>query len=378
MIDSHQDQFGPLLSIYSGPIIKWCQSLTSIAKQILLKEVGLKVQRTRFEFQGHTYPIKISAFRDLRSHPKGQVLGQFCPNALSMTFNYDLLYFQSREFQENIIRHELAHYLCFILFGQHIQHHGKEFRELCQRFRWGPEVYRASTQIQIGQKQRKVRAKIDKLLSLGQSTNPNEAKLAIEKATRLMDSFQVNIGNESFEKETDHAPEFVVLRLDRSRRMKAIWKFIAPILDEYQALCTFHYGHGSVFFEALCPLELYQQIHEIYCFLQDSMQGQWETYRRTHGLKGATQKASFFRGFQLGMISEIRTGRKKYSKEHIQALVKANKEIEVMHTKVYGKSGTRQTQQRLDLKSQSLGIQSGKRHSHKRPRSKQVLLNLLS
>ena len=59
------------------------------------------------------------------------MLGYFDSNFYELGF-HECLMQSSREQLSNVIRHELAHYMTFINYGEAVQPHGAEFRAFCQ------------------------------------------------------------------------------------------------------------------------------------------------------------------------------------------------------------------------------------------------------
>ena len=144
--------------------------------------MNLSFERKRLLFNGYYYPLSFVVFE----HPT--ILGQYIPNNYQIQINKYLIYKSSEEELTNIIRHEICHYLCHIKHGQEIKSHGIEFRQTCEQFGYGKEVY--SSTIELGKdllnsKNNKVFEKIKKLFKLASSENPHEAQLATVKANDL-------------------------------------------------------------------------------------------------------------------------------------------------------------------------------------------------
>ena len=132
--------------LYSKTLEAFRKNIKRKFRQILLNEccpLNIKVLQKRFEFRGYYYPIEVITFE------RDQVLGYFDSSYFTIGIHRNLVLLgeQESETLNNIIRHEIAHYLCFILYGRQIQDHGKEYRDLCRQFKWGEEVYSAKLKV---------------------------------------------------------------------------------------------------------------------------------------------------------------------------------------------------------------------------------------
>ena len=131
--------------VYSKKIIQFVNEIKFTIKDVLSREVGLKVAGDRFydRRQESSYPIKVVIYNNK------SMLGYFDSNFYELGFHECLMH-SSREQLHNVIRHELAHYITFINYGDTVQPHGAEFRAFCQRMGWGEEVYKATTCLEDG------------------------------------------------------------------------------------------------------------------------------------------------------------------------------------------------------------------------------------
>ena len=118
-------------------------------------------------------------------------LGFFDPSTMTLGLSKRLMYEANDGTIANVVRHELAHCMLFLKGGDG-KSHGGEFRDFCRAHGWGEEVYRASADV-AGENERYVQpshdklvARIKKILSLGSSPNPHEAKAAMLKANELL------------------------------------------------------------------------------------------------------------------------------------------------------------------------------------------------
>ena len=178
--------------IYSKKIIKFINEIKSHVREILTRELALKVFGERFydKFQRASYPISIVIYNDKR------MLGYFDPNFYELGFHEQLMQVNKQQ-QINIIRHELAHYLVFINEGYSNRVHSPEFRAFCMSVGWGEEVYRATFMLDahddVAGEKNGIFRKIQKLMALSSSSNANEAEQAMIKSAAAFAEAQYRI-----------------------------------------------------------------------------------------------------------------------------------------------------------------------------------------
>ena len=161
--------------IYSQAIVEFLGLAKSLAKQILRDEMHISVKRERFTLNGYSYPIDIAVF-------EGEAwFGYFDPNFCEIGLN-KLFIYQKEELVDTL-RHELAHYICWIRHRDIT--HSATFRDLCKACGWGKDVF-ASRKAPAEPLSDAVSSKIEKLLALANSSNPHEAEAALLKANQLL------------------------------------------------------------------------------------------------------------------------------------------------------------------------------------------------
>ena len=126
-------------------------SLKITYKKILQDELKCSVSKNFFKFQDNFYPIKIKFAINVieKNRP---IIGSFNPHNLTITLNYH--YYQQLNHLEqlNLIRHELAHYIDYILRGHTGQDHDAYFHQLCLSYGWDKNVYAATIDTSLLQK----------------------------------------------------------------------------------------------------------------------------------------------------------------------------------------------------------------------------------
>jgi len=131
-----------IMRLYSKTIETFLTRVRATTRMILKEEMSLDVQKSRVLYNKILYPLNIIVFEDQSR------LGYFDTRTYELGLSKKLMYLAYEEVLCNIIRHELAHFLCHIKFGNRVVH-GEEFHELCRSFGWGAEVYGAYANLEL-------------------------------------------------------------------------------------------------------------------------------------------------------------------------------------------------------------------------------------
>ena len=321
--------------LYSDTILAFLQKARERAKTILKDEVGLRVRGSRFFYNGYSYPLVILLFEDDRK------LGYFDPNFYEIGLNKEVML---RDDLDDIIRHELAHYITWIIHGP-VRDHGKEFHDICRQYGWNKEISLA-TSIAAPQQSR-IASKIKKLLSLASSANRFEAEQATVKANELL--MKHNIDHLSEES------EMRVRRLITSKRASAKLQSIATILRTFLVYPVLNRGQESVSLEVFGVRENIEVAEYVAHFLDREFDSLW----KESGLKGAASKNSFFRGIADGYCKRAPSqehGLIKVENALMHALPMAYPHLSSKYTKYrHCKDGSRLGQ----MRGKSLTIKEG-------------------
>src|SRR6476620_1342016 len=162
--------------IYDETSLAFIQKSEIVLKEILEK-CGITVGKSRFLFENYWFPINVVVF-------EGKELGHFNAPYLQIGLNRKLVYLAKDSVLRDILKHELAHYLTYILFKE-VRPHGPEFRSVCERFGFPSEVADATMNLDESNLSKegdivseRIVEKVKKLLMLAQSSNAHEAELA--------------------------------------------------------------------------------------------------------------------------------------------------------------------------------------------------------
>lgn len=318
--------------VYSKKIIRFIQEIKKAAKEILAKEVGLKVSGERFyDFRNSfSYPLVVVVYNNK------SMLGYFNPDFYEMGFHESLMHV-SRDQLHNIIRHELGHYLTFILHGPFAQAHGNEFKGLCQRFGWSEEVSRATVCLEGAQEaaqkeESTVLRKVQKLLALSTSSNKNEAELAMIKSQQLL--LKHNLDIKFIEQEEEE--KVYLKRILEQKKENAKMRSIGRILETFFVNTIIHRGSDYTYLEIVGTAVNLEIAEYVAAFLDKELDKQWDETRKEHlYLKGIIAKNSFFEGVAKGYCLKIGELNKQHDEPTCQSLMVIEKQLNEAKEMVY-------------------------------------------
>lgn len=303
--------------VYSKKIIQFIQEIKRTIKDVLSKELHLKVGHGRFydRSQRATYPIHVVIYNNK------SMLGYFDPQFYELGFHECLMH-TSRNQLHNVIRHELAHYITFINSGAPAQPHPPEFRAFCQQMGWGEEVYRAATCLEGAEEaseieESSVLRKVQKLMALATSSNKHEAELAMIKSQQLL--LKHNI--ESSYLGGDEDDKVFLKRIMKQKRESAKMRCIAKILETFFVSIVFSRAKDFTYLEILgsaVNIEIAEYVADV---LQRELEHLWNEAQKQANLKGAIAKNSFFLGIAKGYCNKIQALKRDYSSDITKALM---------------------------------------------------------
>jgi Protein of unknown function (DUF2786)/SprT-like family len=341
--------------VYSKKIITLINEIKNCVKNILIKEVGVKVLGDRFYDLKASYPINVLIYNNRA------LLGYFDPNFYELGFNECLMY-ASKEQLHNVIRHELAHYFTFIHFGAAIQPHGVEFNAFCQQMRWGEQVCRAAICLEemenvSNMEKSTVFRKIQKLMALATSSNQNEAEQALIKSQQLLLKHNIEsdyIGGEEEEK-------MYLKRVMKQKRLSAKMRAIAVILRTFFVNIVYGRSEEGIHLEILgnaVNIEIAEYVSEVLDFELDSL---WNQVQQTVGLRGVTAKNSFFLGLAHGYCNKVQSLKREFNNDVTNALMVIEKKLIDAKNMVYKNLSSSKSSGNYCPESGSLGEEMGRK-----------------
>ncbi len=340
--------------VYSKKIIQFVDEIKRAVKDVLAKEVRLKVGRERFcDYGGWTsYPIKVVVFNNKA------MLGYFEADFFELGFHECLMH-ASREQLMNVIRHEVGHYLTFIKHGAGVQAHGGEFRAFCEQMVWGEEVYRATLcleggQNRVGVEESGVFRKVQKLMALSTSSNKNEAEQAMIKSQQLL--LKHNIESTFVEEEE----KVFLKRILKQRREDAKMRSIARILETFFVSTVYSRAGDFTYLEILGSAVNVEIAEYVASVLQVELENLWEKVGREAGLKGMIAKNSFFLGIAKGYCNKIQALKRDYGSDVANALMVIEKKLVDARAMAYDRLSSSRSSGSHCRESSALGEKMGR------------------
>lgn len=261
-----------------------------MAKVILRDEMNLTMAKKRVLFKNTYYPLNFIVFEN------DKMLGSYDPIIYQIGLNKGLMFEHDNQTIKNILRHELAHFFTHINFGVKAQAHGVEFRSVFELFNWDKSF--SKSQIDLSKllsqttHENKVLQKIKKLLSLANSPNENEARLATKKANELI----IKHNLQSLQPEEEH--ESYVSRVLHFKRKNPKHDGIYEIIKNFHVYPVFNQGSGGGYLEVVGSKTNVQIAEYVVQYLDQSIDAIWsETKKENKSLKGVVAKNSFIRSF---------------------------------------------------------------------------------
>lgn len=333
------------MKIFSEQTLQFAKTAEQDLKRILKDEVGLECRRTRFIWKGYTYPIHVVIFESTSQW------GWFDPHTYQIGLNYKLQQVD-RKTVLDILRHELAHYLCFLKYADAITPHGVRFKEMCESYGWDQCVAKASLQLDHTQFKQphdsntKIIKRIQSLLKLAQSENPHEAQLATLKANQLI----IKHSLEHFTEETWSLYAQTVLS---AKRKNAKISAVYDILKHFIVSPIFIYGKGEVRLEVSGSKDNVELASYVASFLDQELERLWIAQTE---LKGAKAKNAFFLGIAKGYDEKVN---QKLNEVENKALIKLNHQLQLNVKKAYRNLSYTSSSQSRDEEAYGVGKEQG-------------------
>lgn len=339
--------------VYSQNIGRFLHKAKRLAKEILAQEVGLRVVGDRFynDRESASYPLSIVLYNNKK------MLGYFDSDFFEIGLHECLM--GAREEQlKNLLRHELAHYVTFMTYGNYVQAHGSEFRLFCQERGWGEAVYKATTCLDDGgeviQSDSSLLRKVQKLMALSTSNNRHEAEQALIKAQQLLLKYNLEPSFSDAEEE-----RIYLKRILKRKREDGQMRAIAKILETFFVNTVYRRSQGFIVLEILGNRVNIEIADYVADFLQRELDQLWKATQKEHPhLKGQVAKNSFYTGLAKGYCHKVQALNQDYS---VHALMVIEKKLADAKALVYKRlSSSRSTRSHCSL-SAHLGENLGRK-----------------
>lgn len=270
-----------------------------------LKQLYVEFDNICFQFRLKLRKPVIE-IRDLKSQ-----WGQWDPLHRTLSLSRHLIQAHSWQHVQGVFKHELAHlYVTEVMGGD--SGHGSEFQRACDALGLADE-YRGSG-LDLGEPLRTwqevsevpeeeaiVLRKVEKLLAMTESSNENEAFLAMARVQELIGKYNLEAAlNRKKNRYVSLVINHKKQKIDRLQRM------IGGILTGYYfvdiVFSDLYDAQQNVTHKTMEILGTEQNVlmaEYVYGFLRQQTNSLWENYRTHHSLKGAAPKMSF----QVGVIA---------------------------------------------------------------------------
>lgn len=289
--------------LHSNTISAFISRVRLSVREIVNLEMGLKMDRSRILYKRILYPLNVVVFED------NTRLGYFDSRTYELGLSKKLMTHAHDEVLKNVIRHELAHFMCYLLHGPQVLH-GEEFHRVCREFGWGPEVYSAYANIDLenskvvsgSEKSERLLERLKKLLALASSDNIHERELATLKANQLLLEHNLELGQSQATTED----VVYVKRVLEATRKSAKHMVIYEILKTFFVSPVFNHGRGIFYLEVIGDKISVELADYVAHFLDHELEVIWkEAQKENPKLKGVSSKNSFFKGVSKGYIEKI-------------------------------------------------------------------------
>lgn len=343
--------------LYSKTIQSFISRLLTYSKEILEEEVGAKFFRTRFLYNKYYYPLNFVVFE------KKNTLGYFEAGTYRIGINKSLMYQAKEKVLKDILRHEIAHYLCHIHYPNAPHPHGEEFHTICRKFKWSEEVSDAKIELMETNEQiagdlrsEEMMEKVKKLLTLASSDNPHEAELATLKANQLILKHNLQFLDSS----TSFEDTLYTSRVYTSPRNNAKMQAVYEILKQFVVYPVFNYGKEEVYLEVSGSKMNVEIAEYVSTFLERELENLWLHNKNAHGLSGKIAKNSFFLGVSQGY--KQKQDEFKNAQEPItqKQLVKLEAELYEQVREFYPRLSSIASDRKQDVQSLLKGTLAGK------------------
>lgn len=345
--------------VYSKKIARFIETIKSVIKEILSKELRLKVLKERFydAFQFNHYPINVVIYNNK------SMLGYFDAEFYELGF-HERLMFVNKDQLHTIIRHELAHYMTFLKHGYSDKPHGLAFKTFCQSVGWGDEISAATICLEevdhsCSAEMSSTFRKVQKLMALAASRNPHEAELAMIKSQQLL--LKHNVDKEYIERvDEDDDDKIFLKRILKQKKANAKMQSIARILNTFFVNTVYNHSGDFTYLEivgSLVNLEIAEYVANV---LQHELDWLWEQAKQQHyNLKGLVAKNSFFLGIARGYCNKIEALKTSYGTDVNNALIIIEKKLVDAQALIYSNLTKTRSSRKYCPNSSALGERVG-------------------
>lgn len=308
-----------------------------------LEEAWLK--QLYVEFESITFQFRLNLrkpvfeIRDMKSQ-----WGQWDPLTRTISISRSLIQAHGWQHVLGVLKHELAHmFVSEVLQGD--ASHGPDFHRACEIL-GVPEEYRGAgldlgeplrtwqEMSEVPEEDAVVLRKVEKLLAMAESTNENEAFLAMARVQELIHKYNL-------ERVLHRKKNRYVSLLINHRRQKVdrLQRMIAGLLTGYYfvdvVFSDLYDPQQNVVHKTMEVLGTEQNVYMaeyVYGFLRQQSESLWDQYRQKNALKGAAPKMSFQTGVVAGFkrkLDQMEKSARRGASAQASAIEHAREDLDV-------------------------------------------------
>lgn len=314
--------------VYNKRIITFRNHLIALAKEIFETEMKISFSGRRFHYNGYSYPLTIVVFSD------AQKVGYCLPDLFEIGIHQSLIS-KGDAICRDVLRHEIAHLMTHIEYGE-CPAHGAEFKATCREYGWPEEVSLAQLDMSY---EKQIESKVEKLLSLSESSNPNEALAALKKAQELIDKYSLSPHDEE---------AWIVRRILHTHKLTQKYHTIATILRHFAVVPSFSKGSDGTYLQIFGEEEHVKSAEYIAHFLVRELEVLWNAHT---GPRGALAKKSYLIGIAEGFSQKLTS--------KSQAIIAYTQKVTDAHDHFLNLRGRSRQSTHVDPNARSAGIAKG-------------------
>lgn len=159
-------------------------------------------------------------------------------------------------------------------------------------------------------------SRIEKLLRLSESSNENEARLALERANELMLRYNLSVSQIKAHEKNGSIKYVKYEEIIESKKTDTEFKYIFSILQRhfFTRVVTGHNMYGEKVFWYLASETNLKIARYVDQFIYDAMTDGWVAYKRRAGANQGSRQ-SYYMGFYSGLDKQLSERRKKVEQE---------------------------------------------------------------
>lgn len=233
-----------------------------------------------------------------------KVIGFYNPDQMIIALHTSLSLYPIEEGMD-VLKHELVHAHFHINKKMSDEGHGKEFKKFCKIIECCPNAKGELGNLQVNQKN-DIADKIKKLMSLANSKNENEAKLALKRADQLIQKYNLSVLKDYDDSVINDNGGMTLMKvqLGSFKRITEKYRTISAILRKYGVYIIYDYYSydSSIKCISVHGLKANVEVAEyVFKFLDKSLD---KLYKENYKGCGKGAKNSFMKGFRDGFIDQ--------------------------------------------------------------------------